>query len=62
MLRLCYAAPPELDSAQKKTPAAVRQTRERVGNEENSVDALTNDENGAKHVATIVPSAATSQR
>jgi hypothetical protein len=50
MLRPCYAEPP----GQEKTPAAGRQTRERVGGELNSADTLTNyEEVGGTHPPTV---------
>jgi hypothetical protein len=50
MLRLRYGA----SSSQEKTPAARRQTRERVGGEVDSADTLDNYEDpGAKHKITV---------
>ena len=50
MLRLCCAA----FSGQEKTPAARRQTRERVGGELDSADTLGNyEDRGAEHGNTL---------
>src|SRR3954452_2956770 len=50
MLRLCYAG----SSSQRKTPAARRQTRERVGAELHSADTPAHyEDSGAVHNVTV---------